>query len=85
MNDVKTDRVGLQPLFRADWQNAAFIHFTIRPDLLQPFVPLKLDLRENTAFVSLVAFTQRDLRELGRQRCKNGSFPLDLRTSQSDD
>jgi uncharacterized protein YqjF (DUF2071 family) len=62
VNDVKTDRVVIKSLFRADWRNAAFIHFTIRPDLLQPLVPLELDLYDDTAFVTLVAFMQRDLR-----------------------
>jgi uncharacterized protein YqjF (DUF2071 family) len=57
----QTDRV-VKPLFLADWRNAIFIHFSIAPYLLQPFVPLDLDLHDNRAFVSLVAFTQQHLR-----------------------
>ena len=55
-------RIARRPLFTADWRNAAFIHFTINPGILRPFVPLELDLLEDTAWVSLVAFTQVNLR-----------------------
>lgn len=51
-----------RPMFRADWDRAVFIHFAIDPDVLQPHVPFELDLCDGTAFVSLVAFTQKRLR-----------------------
>jgi uncharacterized protein YqjF (DUF2071 family) len=46
----------------ADWVNALFIHYAVDPAKLQPFVPFPLDTRDGTAYVSLVAFTQRRLR-----------------------
>jgi uncharacterized protein YqjF (DUF2071 family) len=49
-------------MFRADWNQALFIHFRIDPTQLQPFVPFPLDIRDGDAFVSLVAFTQSRLR-----------------------
>lgn len=49
-------------LFYADWLNAVFLHFETDPDVLQREVPWSLDLYEGRAFVSLVAFTMRDLR-----------------------
>lgn len=50
------------PLFYADWLNAVFLHFETDPAVLQREVPWPLDLFEGRAFVSLVAFTMRDLR-----------------------
>ncbi|MEZ5385352.1 MAG: DUF2071 domain-containing protein [Prosthecobacter sp.] len=50
------------PLFYADWLNAVFLHFETDPVVLQREVPWPLDLFEGRAFVSLVAFTMRDLR-----------------------
>lgn len=49
-------------LFIADWIDAVFLHFRIDPSDLQPAVPLELDCFDGDAFVSLVAFTQRNLR-----------------------
>jgi hypothetical protein len=51
-----------QAMFRADWDQAVFLHFAIDPDRLAEHVPFELDLRDGRAFVSLVAFTQRRLR-----------------------
>lgn len=48
--------------FLADWVDPVFINFRIEPDRLQPHVPYELDLRDDSAWVSLVAFTMRDLR-----------------------
>jgi uncharacterized protein YqjF (DUF2071 family) len=48
-------------LFTADWLDAAFVHFRIDPRHLQPLVPLPLDLFDGQAYVSFVAFTQRNL------------------------
>ncbi len=49
-------------MFRADWIDALFIHFELAAQILQPFVPFELDTFESRAHVSLVAFTQRNLR-----------------------
>jgi uncharacterized protein YqjF (DUF2071 family) len=50
------------PLFTADWLDVLFVHFRVDPRRLAPLVPLPLDLHDGHAYVSLVAFTQRDLR-----------------------
>jgi uncharacterized protein YqjF (DUF2071 family) len=52
----------LRELFRADWREALFIHFLVDPAKLQRSVPLELDLYDGRAYVSLVAFTQANLR-----------------------
>jgi alginate O-acetyltransferase complex protein AlgI len=52
----------LRPVFRADWVNAVFIHYRIDPAVLQPHVPFELDLYKGDAYVTLVAFTQQNLR-----------------------
>lgn len=46
-----------EPLFLAAWQRSVFIHYEADPSLLQRQVPFTLDLRNGSAFVSLVAFT----------------------------
>lgn len=51
-----------EPLFLADWDRTLMLHYQIAPELLQPFVPFELDVRDGKAFVSLVAFTMRGLR-----------------------
>lgn len=50
------------PLLLGDWCEAVFFHYAVAPEVLQPFVPVELDLWESQAFVSLVAFTMRRLR-----------------------
>jgi uncharacterized protein YqjF (DUF2071 family) len=52
----------MKPLFIADWDRALFVHYEVDPAVLQPQVPLPLDLRDGHAYVSLVAFTMRGLR-----------------------
>lgn len=49
-------------LFLADWMDVVFIHFRVAPGVLQPHVPLDLDLFRGNAYVSLVSFTQKRLR-----------------------
>src|SRR6266480_2967060 len=49
-------------LFVADWMDAVFIHFAVDAERLQRAVPLELDRHDGRAFVSVVAFTQRNLR-----------------------
>lgn len=51
-----------EPLFFAVWENAVFLHYEIAPEVLQRELPFELDLRDGKAFVSLVAFTMRDMR-----------------------
>jgi uncharacterized protein YqjF (DUF2071 family) len=48
--------------FEADWVDALFVHYAIAPEVLQPHVPFELELFDDLAWVSLVAFTQRGLR-----------------------
>ena len=50
------------PLFRADWLNAVFLHFRVNANAFQPMVPLEIDRFDGDAYVSLVAFTQAQLR-----------------------
>jgi uncharacterized protein YqjF (DUF2071 family) len=49
-------------LFVADWTDAIFVHFAVDARKMQPLVPLELDCFDRVAYVSLVAFTQRNLR-----------------------
>ena len=51
-----------EPLFFANWERALFIHYEIDAKILQRELPFELDLRNGKAFVSLVAFTMRDMR-----------------------
>ncbi len=51
-----------EPFFHADWERALMLHYEVPPEILQPFVPFELDMRDGKAFVSLVAFTMRGLR-----------------------
>ena len=51
-----------EPLFVADWDNVLMIHFAVDAKPLQWEVPFELDLREGWAFVTLVAFTMREMR-----------------------
>lgn len=50
------------PWLLADWLEAGFLHGSLPPDRLQPFVPFPLDLHEGRAWVSLVAFRMQGLR-----------------------
>jgi uncharacterized protein YqjF (DUF2071 family) len=51
-----------EPLFYADWLRVLFIHFEVDAAALQREVPFPLDLHEGRGYVSLVAFTMRDMR-----------------------
>src|SRR5260370_28890387 len=51
-----------EPMFYADWLRAVFIHYEVDVGALQRDVPFELDLREGSAYVSLVAFTLRNMR-----------------------
>ncbi len=50
------------PLFTCSWHRAVFLHFKVDPHILQTQTPFPLDLFDYHAYVSLVAFTLRDLR-----------------------
>jgi len=52
---------GLEPVFRANWRNAAFFNFAVEAEKLQPSVPYPLDLYGGKAWVSLVAFETSDI------------------------
>ena len=51
-----------ETLFLADWIDFAFLHYAVDRGKLQEVVPFPLDLHEGQAYVSLVAFTMRDMR-----------------------
>jgi len=51
-----------EPLFIAGWDRVLMIHYEVEKELLERSVPLKLDLYQDRAFVSVVAFTMRDMR-----------------------
>jgi uncharacterized protein YqjF (DUF2071 family) len=51
-----------EPLFLADWDQPVFIHYEVDAAALAREVPFPLDLWEGRAYVTLVAFTIRDLR-----------------------
>jgi hypothetical protein len=51
-----------EPLFYSDWLRTVFIHYEVDAGLLQREVPFQLDLRQGKAYISLVAFTMRDMR-----------------------
>ena len=51
-----------EPLFYSDWLRAVFIHYEVDAGLLQREVPFQLNLRRGKAYISLVAFTMRDMR-----------------------
>lgn len=51
-----------EPLFIAGWHHALMMHFEADAGALRGDVPFELDLWEGRAFVSLVAFTMRNMR-----------------------
>jgi uncharacterized protein YqjF (DUF2071 family) len=51
-----------EPLFFADWDRTLMLHYEVAPEVLRPHVPFPLDLHGGKAYVSLVAFTLRDMR-----------------------
>jgi uncharacterized protein YqjF (DUF2071 family)/uncharacterized membrane protein YphA (DoxX/SURF4 family) len=70
-------RPGERPMFFADWDEVLFVHFAVDPEVLQPHVPFDLDLFDGRAYVSVVAFTQRDLRpRIGGRLAAIASAPL---------
>src|SRR6266567_6854101 len=54
--------VRAEPLFIADWSRVLMIHYEVDPVQLQRAVPFELDQHQGRAFVSVVAFTLRDMR-----------------------
>jgi hypothetical protein len=59
---AKCDRPEFRPALLADWDDVTFVHYAVAPAELQEHVPFQLDLFEGSAYISLVAFTQRHLR-----------------------
>ncbi len=51
-----------EPLFLAGWHDALMIHFEVDAKALQRDMPFELDLWNGRAFVSLVAFTMRNMK-----------------------
>ncbi len=51
-----------EPLLFADWDRMLMIHYEIEPEVLRPYVPFPLDLRDGKAYVTLAAFTLRHMR-----------------------
>jgi uncharacterized protein len=51
-----------EPLFFATWRDVLMIHFEVDAEAVQRDVPFELDLWNGRVFVSLVAFTMRDMR-----------------------
>src|SRR5262245_49453638 len=53
----------VRPVFLADWVDVVFMHFEVDARALRHGVPLELDLFDGgSAYVTLVAFTQKRLR-----------------------
>ena len=50
------------PLFHCSWDRAVFLHYQVDPKFLQPQIPFDLDLFDGQAYISLVAFTLRNMR-----------------------
>ncbi|TLD72615.1 DUF2071 domain-containing protein [Phragmitibacter flavus] len=50
-----------EPLFLAGWERILMLHFAVDVEALQTHVPFKLDTYDGLAYVSLVAFTLREM------------------------
>jgi len=59
---TRMQRARGEPLFIADWDRVLMIHFRVDAKRLQHDVPFELDLWDDRAFVTLVAFTMRGMR-----------------------
>ncbi len=51
-----------EPFLIADWDRALMVHYEVDPADLRKIVPFKLDLRNGSSFVTLVAFTLNGMR-----------------------
>ena len=51
-----------EPLLYADWDRVLMLHYEIDPAVLGPAIPFPLDLHHGKAYVTLVAFTLRNMR-----------------------
>src|SRR5580704_229663 len=51
-----------EPLFLAGWERTLFVHYEVPVAQLQRDVPFELDLHDGRAYISLVAFTMRNMR-----------------------
>ncbi len=65
LNDAARQRLVLwaaEPMFTCRWVNVVFLHYEVESAALQREVPFELDLFRESAYVSAVAFTLRDMR-----------------------
>jgi uncharacterized protein YqjF (DUF2071 family) len=63
LSGLQYDNARLErPLFHCSWQRALFLHYRVAPQFLQKQIPFELDLHDGDAYVSLVAFTLRNMR-----------------------
>lgn len=60
---IETD--SLMTWFVADWRNMLFVHYRVPPEALRSHVPHPLDLRDGSAWVSLVFFRLENMRPPG--------------------
>src|SRR5690606_29458642 len=53
--------------FYQEWNRALFFHWKVDAESLLPFIPegLEIDLFNNAAYISLVAFTMEEIRPKG--------------------
>src|SRR5215212_7151766 len=63
------------PLFHCSWDRAVFLHYRVEPRFLQRQIPFDLDLFDGQAYVSLVAFTLRNM-QLNHPHLKFITQPL---------
>lgn len=63
-NQARRDMESLrhEPFWLCQWREVVFLHLETDSALLQQVVPFELDLLDGRAFVSLVAFTLKDMR-----------------------
>jgi uncharacterized protein YqjF (DUF2071 family) len=61
----------------AEWRNLVFANYTVEPDILQPYVPLKteLDFFNEQCYVSLVGFMFNHVRVRGLKIPLHTDFP----------
>ena len=65
LNDAARQRLAEragEPMFLCRWVDVVFLHYDVEPAALQDLVPFELDLFQESAYVSAVAFTLRGMR-----------------------
>lgn len=56
------ERLEGRALFRANWKDLVFLNYRLNPEVVAPWVPLPLDIRDGWAYLSLVAFRVSEMR-----------------------